>query len=141
MPDRERANFNKNVGDTAEVGKYSPQGDSPYGLADMAGNVWQWTADWFGDTYYIDSPLRNPLGPSSGQYRVLRGGGWGNISFYVRAALRGLSYPLVRVDVLGFRVAVCPCSVTCLKTTYIRPFQLNAPGPPPSYLLTLVISM
>ena len=45
-PDKERCNFNMNVGDTTPVGSY-PKGASPYGLLDMAGNVWEWTADWY----------------------------------------------------------------------------------------------
>jgi len=73
-PDASKLNYNMNVKDTTAVGKYSPAGDSPYGLADMAGNVWQWTADWHSDTYYANSPASNPKGPTTGQYRVLRGG-------------------------------------------------------------------
>jgi formylglycine-generating enzyme required for sulfatase activity len=62
-------------GDTAEVGSYEG-GISPYGLYDMAGNVWEWTADWYSETYYQDSPASNPLGPDSGTQRVIRDGGW-----------------------------------------------------------------
>jgi formylglycine-generating enzyme required for sulfatase activity len=61
---------------TTPVGYYSPYGDSPYGCADMAGNVSEWCNDWFNDTYYQSSPLSNPLGPNSGKRRVLRGGSW-----------------------------------------------------------------
>ncbi|MCB0015862.1 MAG: SUMF1/EgtB/PvdO family nonheme iron enzyme, partial [Anaerolineales bacterium] len=46
-PNEKLCNFDPNVGQTTPVGRYSPQGDSPYGCADMAGNVWDWTADWF----------------------------------------------------------------------------------------------
>ena len=61
--------------DTSEVGKY-PDGASPYGALDMAGNVWEWVNDWFDFNYYVSSPSSNPQGPASGQYKVLRGGGW-----------------------------------------------------------------
>ncbi|HSB03009.1 MAG TPA: SUMF1/EgtB/PvdO family nonheme iron enzyme, partial [Anaerolineales bacterium] len=65
--------LNTSIEDVTEVGKY-PDGASPYGVLDMAGNVWEWVADWYSDKYYASSPDSNPLGPNSGQYRVLRGG-------------------------------------------------------------------
>ena len=49
------------------------------GLYDMTGNVWEWCQDWFDSNYYANSPQNNPQGPSSGDYRVLRGGSWGNV--------------------------------------------------------------
>jgi formylglycine-generating enzyme required for sulfatase activity len=55
------------------VGSY-PEGVSPYKAYDMLGNTWEWVADWFSETYYSQSPERNPTGPSTGQYRILRGG-------------------------------------------------------------------
>ena len=57
------------------VGSY-PGGASPYGVMDLAGNVWEWVADWFGPTYYRESPEQSPLGPPTGSRRVLRGGAW-----------------------------------------------------------------
>jgi formylglycine-generating enzyme required for sulfatase activity len=60
---------------TADVGSF-PQGASPYGVLDMAGNAWEWVNDWFDPTYYQSSPQRNPKGPETGEYRVLRGGAW-----------------------------------------------------------------
>ena len=65
------ANYNGN--DTTEVCSY-PKGVSPYGACDMAGNVWQWTADWY--AAYGASPVSNPSGPTSGTYRMMRGSPW-----------------------------------------------------------------
>ena len=53
-----------------------PQGASPYGVMDMAGNVWEWVADWYDSSYYAISAARNPTGPAAGEFRVLRGGAW-----------------------------------------------------------------
>jgi formylglycine-generating enzyme required for sulfatase activity len=65
--------------DTAPVGSY-PGGASPYGILDLAGNVWEWVADWYDPSYYRDSPLDNPKGPLGPTqqitWHVLRGGSW-----------------------------------------------------------------
>ena len=58
-----------------KVGSF-PSGASPYGAMDMAGNVWEWVADWHGSSYYLESPAMNPQGPPSGTRKVLRGGAW-----------------------------------------------------------------
>jgi formylglycine-generating enzyme required for sulfatase activity len=83
-----RVNYNYNVGDTTAVGSYE-DGQSPYGLYDMSGNVWEWVADWYSDSYYQDSPASNPPGPESGRFRGLRGGSWLNEEDFVRTFTRG----------------------------------------------------
>ncbi len=65
------------VGDTSQVGSY-PLGASPYGVLDMAGNVWEWVNDWHQSDYYSLSPYANPPGPASGDSKVIRGGSYGN---------------------------------------------------------------
>jgi serine/threonine-protein kinase len=93
---------------TAPVGNYSA-GASPYGALDMAGNVWEWVADWYAEDYYANSPKSNPKGPNSGPSKVLRGGSWVNVWYYVRAAGRGtVSYPDLTYSDIGFRCAGSP---------------------------------
>jgi formylglycine-generating enzyme required for sulfatase activity len=110
-PDCTRANFDNNgycVGDTSHVGNY-PTGASPYGALDMAGNVWEWVNDWWQSDYYSISPPSNPPGPSTGTWKVLRGGGWCNGSFALRVADRDYGYrPDFRSNFIGFRCAVSP---------------------------------
>jgi formylglycine-generating enzyme required for sulfatase activity len=104
-PTPRHCNFDEQVGDTTPVGRYSPQGDSPYGCCDMAGNVWEWVTDWYDADYYAKSPRENPSGPSSGDYRVLRGGSWIYDDGNVRAADRDSHNPDYWDDDVGFRCA------------------------------------
>jgi iron(II)-dependent oxidoreductase len=87
---------------TAPVGSFS-NGASPYGVLDMAGNVWEWVADWYFEDYYSRSSKRNPQGPASGSWRVLRGGSWYNLLVNLRAADRNWNLPDFKNDGLGFR--------------------------------------
>jgi eukaryotic-like serine/threonine-protein kinase len=112
--DGTRGNVELRTGDTELVGSY-PAGASPYGALDMTGNVWEWVADWYYDHYYAESPSHNPQGPSTGQYRGLRGGGWADDYFNSRATDRynftyptfrfDFYYPTFRYNFVGFRCA------------------------------------
>jgi formylglycine-generating enzyme required for sulfatase activity len=88
---------------TAPVGSY-PKGASPYGIVDMAGNVWEWIYDWFGEDYYKIAPLKNPAGPSTGEVHIIRGGSW-DASYGDLSVNRAIDWPDGRSASLGFRCA------------------------------------
>lgn len=105
-PDEIRCNYDGHVGRTTPVGQYSPGGDSPYGCADMAGNVWEWIQSLYVDYPYEASDGREDLAASSD--RVLRGGSFNSNEKYVRCAFRGRGDPSGLAVFDGVRVVVSP---------------------------------
>lgn len=106
LPDINRCNFNDHIGDTTPVGKYSPQGDSPYGCVDMAGNVWEWCDDWYDPDVYArraGQVAKNPEGPEDGENCVVRGGAWHEDIHDMHVSVRGGSNPLEGQEDVGFR--------------------------------------
>jgi formylglycine-generating enzyme required for sulfatase activity len=96
--------YDGNSGKTTHpVGQRKP---NAWGLYDMHGNVWEWVQDWYG--HYSGSPSTDPRGPSSGSYRMLRGGAWNFPAAYCRSAARAPNSPGNRNDNVGFRLALSP---------------------------------
>ena len=87
-------------GGTVAVGSFASNG---YGLFDMAGNVWEWVQDWYGENYYLSSPAANPAGPETGIYRVVRGGSWLVDAGVLRVSNRSWVDPASHFYNRGFR--------------------------------------
>ncbi len=92
--------------DTKPVGSFE-NGKSPYGCYDMAGNVWEWCADYYDQNYYLLSPSKNPTGPDTGTQRIIRGGGFLYFGHYTRCTARYRVPWYAQSPQIGFR---------CVKT-------------------------
>jgi formylglycine-generating enzyme required for sulfatase activity len=102
-PDSTRVNcFDFGVASLAEVGSYSPLGDSQLGLCEMSGNVWEWCNDWF-DEYSNESQI-DPIGPQTGIRKVIRGAGWFSPADQLPAANRSRNYQDHSYYDFGFRI-------------------------------------
>lgn len=99
-------NIDDGYAETSPVGTY-PRGVSPFGIEDMAGNVWEWCLDCFEP--YKDKPRTNPRGPVNGTKRIYRGGSWKSRAGSLRATTRGFNLPAYSSNDVGFRV-ICECA-------------------------------
>jgi formylglycine-generating enzyme len=108
-PTRAHANAGRRTwtgyGTLGAVGSHA-RGSSPYGVDDLAGNVWEWIADWYDQTYYASGAEKNPRGPKVGPLRVLRGGAWNDDAAVIRATNRAAYAPSARRNDVGFRCAM-----------------------------------
>lgn len=96
------ANFSGCIEDTVPVMSY-PGGRSVYGLYDLAGNVAEWVADWYASTAYQPGQTTNPTGPATGTNKVRRGGGYDQLSSWLRVARRDSLAPTLAYQDVGFR--------------------------------------
>jgi formylglycine-generating enzyme required for sulfatase activity len=105
--DTEKYEYGCGTHGTWDVGSIE-KGVSPYGAYDMAGNVYEWVADWYGGEYYQNAPEEDPAGPETGDYKVIRGAGWGGdgSNYDLSSSKRKWGSPFNPGDnVLGFRCA------------------------------------
>lgn len=106
--DCKHANYNRcEVNHPQPVGSY-PDGKSPYGALDMAGNVMEWVSDWYDSQYYSKSPARNPTGPDDGVKKALRGGSYDYTFSSVRTSFRFADLPRNWDLKYGFRCVKSP---------------------------------
>jgi len=112
IPSRSLANFGENVGATTKVGSYPP---NKYGLYDMAGNVWEWTMDWYHPAYYKEVVSKDPAGPATGVDKVIRGGGWAYPGSDLQCSRRGRKWVRLGGTNVGFRVLSVPQKTAILR--------------------------
>ncbi|CAG1016970.1 Formylglycine-generating enzyme [Anaerolineales bacterium] len=124
------ANLGYCSGRTSEVDAFSGIA-SPYGLYDMAGNIFEWVGDWYGETYYASAPSANPTGPDSGQFRSIRGSSFETDFYQAASAIRHYLNPSNHRRDTGFRCAVTTPQLVapyCQLSAYIPTGVIVANG-------------
>jgi formylglycine-generating enzyme required for sulfatase activity len=104
-PTPARAVFHLDVAAGTKPVGTAKEGASPFGIFDLAGSVFEWCSDWYGERYYAASPARDPAGPETGRQRVVRGGSWVSLPDACRSAARAQYPPASRSTLIGIRVA------------------------------------
>lgn len=120
-PSCDLLNFGGCLGQTSNVTAY-PRGKSYFSVLDMAGNVYEWVADWYDPLYYGSSALEDPLGPTSGQMHSVRSTSFKSIASQVAPAIRSFDLPADHRPDLGFRCVVD-------DATYFAPYCQRPPAP------------
>ncbi|MEN9564633.1 MAG: hypothetical protein RIR73_2877 [Chloroflexota bacterium] len=121
-------NYSNCYGRTTNTNNYDA-GKSPFGVFDMAGNVFEWVADWYDANYYAASPADNPTGPASGQYRGIRGSSFETAEEQVLTAIRRFNEPNDSGRDIGFRCAVAnpqPFAPYCQLTAQVPANQIES---------------
>ncbi len=129
-PDCTLANLTGCVGNARPVGSY-PAGASWVGALDLAGNVWEWVADYYGRDYYasLTDGALDPIGPPYGDMHNVRGSSWQNEARYARAFYQGGNFPDYAIGVLGFRVALPAMPAEAQPTATPLPWPTLTPPP------------
>ncbi len=120
LPDDSKTNYDKeweNKHTLLEVTTL-PEGQSPYGLHHMAGNVREWVQDWYAADYYSSAPEKNPKGPANAILKVVRGGSWKSFKADLRVAARGKGGFALKTHGIGFR---------CARDTHIQTRHFTQP--------------
>jgi len=133
VPNSTLANYYLNVGHTTDVGSYSPDGDTELGFCDMAGNIWEFTNDWFLD-HYNGYPETNPTGPLTGTHKIIRGGSYTTDVNWLWACRRAWSDSDYESPSNGFRFMKTSSSLNSIEGNYelgITNYELkqNYPNP------------
>lgn len=109
-PNQERAVYQSEDYDNLKPVDALPRGASPFNIYGLAGSMWEWTADWYDENYYQESPAENPPGPVAGITKVIRGGAWpnNNAKDRIRSANRNSLAPDFFSSTVGFRCVMDP---------------------------------